>query len=60
MARAAGIEMERSDMYNNKSSSYKDSFCSWPYHTMPLIRGLSRRAIARGSRATNKGLNGQP
>lgn len=51
VARVAGTETERLEVYKSKSSAYKDNLCSCPYLCIPLMSGLERSAIARGSMA---------
>lgn len=62
MSRIAGMDMVKFEMYNNRSSAYSDTLCSMPFLDMPVIIGLVRKAMAKGSTemANSSGLRGHP
>lgn len=49
---AAGTDTEESVMNKRRSSAYRDTFCSYPQLTIPLICGSARSGMERGSIAT--------
>lgn len=61
MARAAGTERDRLDIYKRRSSAQRETFNLMLFLNMLVILGLEQSAIDRGSMAiaNNKGLKGQ-